>query len=330
METRVEKSHRLFEIAESQQGYFTSADAKQLGYDYSHQHFHAKQGNWIRVDHGIYRLKKFPAVAHEDLIRWWLWTRKKGVISHDTAAALYELGDILPAKYHLTVSPDFRRKPPKGVTLHKAKFVMSDVEIRDGVPVTKPLRTIADLTLAHMDPERLSAIVKDAVQKGLVQKTELLALSSSLAEKAKPAQRSLDIAISEENQREYPHRATANEPSQVKETAEGWNQNGTSIRALLLELRSGLSSVYGERLKGVYLFGSYARGEADRESDLDVLVVLQDFERYALEVDRTAEITADLSLKFGVTISLVFFREREWLHGETPFLSNVRDEAIPA
>jgi predicted nucleotidyltransferase len=330
METRVEKSHRLFEIAESQQGYFTSADAKKLGYDYSHQHFHAKQGNWIRVDHGIYRLRKFPAAQHEDLIQWWLWTRKKGVISHDTAAALYDLGDILPAKYHLTVPPDFRRKPPKGVTLHKAKFVTSDVEIRDGVPATKPLRTIADLTLAHMDPERLSAIVNDAVQKGLVQKTELLTLSSSLAEKATSAQTILDIAISEVSERAYTRRSRANDPSQVHKTAGRWNQNRPSIRELLLELRSGLSSVYGERLKGVYLFGSYARGEADPESDLDVLVVLHDFDRYAQEVDRTGGLAADLSLKHGVSVSLVFMREHEWLRGDSPFLSNVREEAIPA
>ena len=96
------------------------------------------------------------------------------------------------------------------------------------------------------------------------------------------------------------------------------------------ELKAGLRLVYREKLKSIYLFGSYARGEADRESDFDVLVVLQEFERYALEVDRTAELTADLSLKYGVTISLVFFREREWLHGDTPFLSNVRDEAVPA
>ena len=78
MESRTEKSHHLFEVAESQQGYFTSADAKRLGYDYPHQHFHVNQGNWIRVDRGIYRLKKFPAAKYEDLMRWWLWSRKKG------------------------------------------------------------------------------------------------------------------------------------------------------------------------------------------------------------------------------------------------------------
>ena len=99
---------------------------------------------------------------------------------------------------------------------------------------------------------------------------------------------------------------------------------------ILRELKEGLQVIYGGQLTGVYLFGSYARGEADEESDFDVLIVLKDFKSYGQEVDRTAELAADLSLKHGVTISLVFLREGEWLRGESAFLSNVRDEALAA
>ena len=198
MENRVEKSHRLFEVAESQQGYFTSSDAKRLGYDYPHQYFHVKQGNWIRVDHGIYRLKKFPAAHHEDLMRWWLWSRKKAVISHETAASLYEFGDLLHSKIHLTVPLNFRKRPAKSLILHKAELIDSEIEKRDDLPITTPLRTILDLARSHLDDERLAAVTRDAIQKGLLSRRELLESLAKIPKNINPAaQATLQIAARE-------------------------------------------------------------------------------------------------------------------------------------
>lgn len=46
------------------------------------------------------------------------------------------------------------------------------------------------------------------------------------------------------------------------------------IRTLLTELKLGLTKIYHSRLRGMYVFGSYARGEEQFQSVLDILIVL--------------------------------------------------------
>jgi predicted nucleotidyltransferase len=99
---------------------------------------------------------------------------------------------------------------------------------------------------------------------------------------------------------------------------------------LLAEFKGELARIYGVRLKGVFLYGSRARGETESESDVDILVVLDDWDNYGAEIDRTGAAASELSLAYGLSISQVFVRERDWLRGETPFLLNVREDAIPA
>jgi len=105
---------------------------------------------------------------------------------------------------------------------------------------------------------------------------------------------------------------------------------GTNINNLLKELKTGLEPLYSGRLHGVYLYGSQARNEADRESDVDVLVVLDAIPSYAAEVDRTSALIAGLSLKYGVSVSRVFVTRREWQQWQSPFLLNAREEAVAA
>ncbi|MEW6545148.1 MAG: nucleotidyltransferase domain-containing protein [Nitrospirota bacterium] len=102
------------------------------------------------------------------------------------------------------------------------------------------------------------------------------------------------------------------------------------IQRLLKELKEHLGQLYGARLRGVYLFGSYARGEADEASDMDVLIVLDRVDNYSQEIDRTGEVVSTLSLRSGVTISRVFASEQRWQTDQTNFFLNVREEAVPA
>lgn len=51
------------------------------------------------------------------------------------------------------------------------------------------------------------------------------------------------------------------------------------IEPILDEAKERLQKIYGERLKGLILYGSYARGDATEGSDIDLIIVSQSFKR---------------------------------------------------
>ena len=96
------------------------------------------------------------------------------------------------------------------------------------------------------------------------------------------------------------------------------------------ELKEGLVQIYGDKLKAVYLYGSYARGDAQPDSDLDVMIVLQNYRGYGEEIDRTGKLTSSLSLEYGISISRVMTKETQWKISDTPLLRNIRMDGVPA
>ena len=159
----------LFAIAEGQQGYFTSKQAADAGYQFGSQAHHVKSGNWVRVERGICRLAHFPQSPEEQLVIYALWSRNRtgkpeGVYSHQTALSIHELSDVNPAKLHMTVPATFRRtaKTPNVLVLHRSSLNETDIEHRHGFARTRPLRTIADLAGAE-------SASRDIVEQALIE-----------------------------------------------------------------------------------------------------------------------------------------------------------------
>src|SRR5574341_50110 len=133
---------RLYEFAVSQGGYFTAAQARAAGYPKQLQHYHATRGNWVREDRGIYRLWEWPRSGYEDFVFWTLWSGGVAVVSHQSAMAVHDISDLMPAWIHLTVPKGFRKRAPEGIVLHRVDLSVHESEQREGFRVTTPLRTL--------------------------------------------------------------------------------------------------------------------------------------------------------------------------------------------
>jgi len=101
------------------------------------------------------------------------------------------------------------------------------------------------------------------------------------------------------------------------------------LETILPQLKAGLLELYGERLKHVILYGSQARGEADGDSDIDVMVVLEGAVNPAKEIHQTIDLVWRLSFEHDTLIACTFISESDYAEAGSPLIINVRKEGIP-
>ncbi|MDQ3417766.1 MAG: type IV toxin-antitoxin system AbiEi family antitoxin domain-containing protein [Acidobacteriota bacterium] len=159
----------LYELAEAQAGYFTAAQARDAGVLQVRLIQLHQRGDIERISRGVYRLTRFPASPLGQYMEAALWPQVRrpdahGVISHESALAIYGLSDTSPPKVHLTLPTGLRirRTPPKHIVLHYADLKPGDLQRVEGVPVTTPARTIRDAHGSHLGP----ALVRQAIEDG--------------------------------------------------------------------------------------------------------------------------------------------------------------------
>ncbi|MFH1387405.1 MAG: nucleotidyltransferase domain-containing protein [bacterium] len=101
------------------------------------------------------------------------------------------------------------------------------------------------------------------------------------------------------------------------------------VKEALKELKIKLGNIYHQRVRHLFLFGSYARGEALPSSDVDVAMIVDDFKNPTDEIKNTSEIVSALSLKNNILISLHPIREKDYLTRKTSLILNLKKEGIP-
>jgi hypothetical protein len=135
------------------------------------------------VDRGIFRIPSWPTREDDEYVLWRLWSRDRAVVSHESALALHDLGDVSPPRVHLTVPPGFRSNHP-GAVLHTELLPPEDVEEREAYRLTTAERSLLDSAGGDLSQEQLDVAVSDALERGLVAPRRLRERSDDFGDRA--------------------------------------------------------------------------------------------------------------------------------------------------
>jgi predicted nucleotidyltransferase len=101
------------------------------------------------------------------------------------------------------------------------------------------------------------------------------------------------------------------------------------VQQIAKEYKAKLRDLYGPELSKLILFGSYARGDYNAESDVDFAIVLHDPAiRPAAEILKTSAIASGLSLKYGIMVSSLHVSLDKKQISQQGVYCNIRKEGI--
>jgi predicted transcriptional regulator of viral defense system len=176
--------NRLFEIAMTQEGHFTTEQAAEAGYSGPLIAKYLANGKFFRVRRGVYRLVHYPAGSMEDLVTYWLWSDREAVFSHETALGLHQISDTLPARVHLTLPMSWRHrriKAPADLVIHHADLPEDAMTWMGSVRVTTPAQTLKDCEAIGVSLELVEQALQQGLSRGLFSKDEVAGVARKIA-----------------------------------------------------------------------------------------------------------------------------------------------------
>jgi predicted nucleotidyltransferase len=94
------------------------------------------------------------------------------------------------------------------------------------------------------------------------------------------------------------------------------------------KVRKGLEMLYGQRLCGVYLYGSAARDQLTPDSDIDIAIVLDKIQSRFEEHERTGDLASEISLQYNTLVSFFFVPQCDYEQGKYATCRAIKREGI--
>src|SRR5947209_2485318 len=140
--------HDLARIAATQHGVFNIDDARSASLT-DIQIRHRTSTRWVRIHNGVYRVAGAPITWRGNLLAATMAGGGGAAISHRAAAALYGLPGGRADLVELTCVR-WQRTVESGVVVHESRRLdPRDIQLVDGIPVTRPERVLLDIALYY-------------------------------------------------------------------------------------------------------------------------------------------------------------------------------------
>jgi len=102
------------------------------------------------------------------------------------------------------------------------------------------------------------------------------------------------------------------------------------IKRLINQIKAHLIKLYGEKIRKVILYGSCVRGEKARDSDIDILVLVDQSLNPFEARESLSDLLFDIILNEGELVSVIVVPEDFFESYNSPFMLNVKKEGVVA
>ena len=105
----------------------------------------------------------------------------------------------------------------------------------------------------------------------------------------------------------------------------------TQLHQVTNQMAQCYHDIYGADIVGIFLYGSYARGDYDEDSDIDIMILVASMEEEIKQLENNIYDAAfDLELKYGKVFSPVIKNHEffEYWSDTLPFYRNIKMEGV--
>lgn len=103
------------------------------------------------------------------------------------------------------------------------------------------------------------------------------------------------------------------------------------VKSIVYEYTKGLKKIYGTCIRRIVLYGSYARGDNNQSSDIDIMILVNLTEEEIKEtMTAVADYTFEMEMQYNVIFSPIIKNEKQFSYwaDTLPFYKNIISEGM--